>query len=435
MVAACVTALGIALVSLAMNIPEIRPFVYCGMILTGVGAAPLLLCWRECSEHLTSKNVQLGVFSISLVLCVMLYLMIFSLPFIIALTICVLSPIISALLFIQTARSFTENSKTGVTTSNASTSPSPSPNTSDAYTSGNPKTGKVQTTFPSEASQKYFITLLICCFFLALLQSVFRTRLTSGDTGISWGLMLSSAALVTIAVVATELFLIQKLTQGVPSRLFLPIMTIVFLFCAFILSDVIAVGHFFFFTGSFLIMVLLYSEIDAIGVRKPLVFTAFIIGICVMNLGSMAGIALVALVKNAALFQFLGVVIFASCLIACIYRAVIDATGQNERFVLVRASDGDSEFHIFVKPESLTLLDSISQQCHLAAQTYALSSREEEVLRYLVRGKSAKSIAKETYISYNTVKTHVSHIYKKFDVHTHEELIQVVEDSSFQPTQ
>lgn len=61
------------------------------------------------------------------------------------------------------------------------------------------------------------------------------------------------------------------------------------------------------------------------------------------------------------------------------------------------------------------------------AKRYALSSREAEVLHYLARGRSAKYIAEQLYISPETVRTHSKRIYTKTGVHTREELLSLIE--------
>lgn len=78
--------------------------------------------------------------------------------------------------------------------------------------------------------------------------------------------------------------------------------------------------------------------------------------------------------------------------------------------------------------DSSDMVGSIRMQSHEAARVFGLSSREEEVLSYLLRGRSLASISSELYISPNTVKTHVNHLYKKLDVHTREELMKRVEE-------
>ena len=53
--------------------------------------------------------------------------------------------------------------------------------------------------------------------------------------------------------------------------------------------------------------------------------------------------------------------------------------------------------------------------------------REQDVLEYLLKGRTLQSIANETFLSYNTVKTHVSHIYQKAGVHSRDELIDLLD--------
>jgi len=49
---------------------------------------------------------------------------------------------------------------------------------------------------------------------------------------------------------------------------------------------------------------------------------------------------------------------------------------------------------------------------------YELSKREREILALLMRGKKNKEIAKDLFISENTVKVHVYNIYKKLGVNS-----------------
>ncbi len=52
-----------------------------------------------------------------------------------------------------------------------------------------------------------------------------------------------------------------------------------------------------------------------------------------------------------------------------------------------------------------------------------LSDREKEILALLVKGKSYKTIAAECFVSVDTVKTHVRHIYEKLHVHSKSEAV------------
>jgi len=52
-----------------------------------------------------------------------------------------------------------------------------------------------------------------------------------------------------------------------------------------------------------------------------------------------------------------------------------------------------------------------------------LSEREKEILSLLVKGKSYKAISSACYISIDTVKTHVRHVYEKLHVHSKSEAV------------
>ncbi len=54
---------------------------------------------------------------------------------------------------------------------------------------------------------------------------------------------------------------------------------------------------------------------------------------------------------------------------------------------------------------------------------YHLSDREKELLRLMVEGHDYKTIAGKIFISYETVRTHVKHIYKKLHVASRSEAI------------
>jgi DNA-binding NarL/FixJ family response regulator len=56
-------------------------------------------------------------------------------------------------------------------------------------------------------------------------------------------------------------------------------------------------------------------------------------------------------------------------------------------------------------------------------QSYQLSNREIEILTYLVNGYSNKMIAKECFISIDTVKSHLRNIYDKLHVNCGKEAI------------
>ncbi len=65
---------------------------------------------------------------------------------------------------------------------------------------------------------------------------------------------------------------------------------------------------------------------------------------------------------------------------------------------------------------------SLEERCRRAAFLYSLTRREEEVLVLLLRGLSTPEIERELSISNGTARNHVQHVYKKFGVHSRDEL-------------
>lgn len=68
-----------------------------------------------------------------------------------------------------------------------------------------------------------------------------------------------------------------------------------------------------------------------------------------------------------------------------------------------------------------------------ACELYALSPREREILATLLKGRDAKYIMDTFYISQSTAKTHIYNIYRKFDVHSRQELLDFIEDIELPP--
>ncbi|MBJ6727975.1 helix-turn-helix transcriptional regulator [Geomesophilobacter sediminis] len=63
-----------------------------------------------------------------------------------------------------------------------------------------------------------------------------------------------------------------------------------------------------------------------------------------------------------------------------------------------------------------------------------VSRREGEILQHLAQGKKNKEIAYELHLSEQTVKVHLSHIFKKFKVTSRLELIKMVHDFPLETT-
>ena len=66
-------------------------------------------------------------------------------------------------------------------------------------------------------------------------------------------------------------------------------------------------------------------------------------------------------------------------------------------------------------------------RCLEVAAAFELSPKETEVMILFAKGRSAARIQEELFISKGTVSTHLRHIYQKMDVHSKQEMLDVIE--------
>lgn len=72
----------------------------------------------------------------------------------------------------------------------------------------------------------------------------------------------------------------------------------------------------------------------------------------------------------------------------------------------------------------------LQRRCDQLAERFGLSAREREVFLYLARGYGQVYIARELYVSENTIRTHVRHIYAKLGINSREELLQLIDSEA-----
>lgn len=100
-----------------------------------------------------------------------------------------------------------------------------------------------------------------------------------------------------------------------------------------------------------------------------------------------------------------------------VYMALIAASFALETRIERTARVADE-----VRPEAF-----IRRRCEELRESFGISPREVEVLFYLGRGYSHTYIARKLFVSENTVRTHVRHIYAKLGVGTREELLDLID--------
>jgi len=71
--------------------------------------------------------------------------------------------------------------------------------------------------------------------------------------------------------------------------------------------------------------------------------------------------------------------------------------------------------------------DEIDAVCRLLAYDFRLTKREAEILGYLARGRDKTFICEQLHLSRNTVKGYTKSLYRKLDIHSHQEVIDKIE--------
>lgn len=70
--------------------------------------------------------------------------------------------------------------------------------------------------------------------------------------------------------------------------------------------------------------------------------------------------------------------------------------------------------------------DSLDEHCAQLGKEFFLTQSETAILKMLARGRSARYISEEMGVSFNTVRTHIRHVYEKLGIHSRQELIDLV---------
>ena len=78
-------------------------------------------------------------------------------------------------------------------------------------------------------------------------------------------------------------------------------------------------------------------------------------------------------------------------------------------------------------PAARTPEEAFAARCKAIASEFSLTPREAEVFAMLARGRDRAYIEEALVVSRNTVKAHVKHVYAKPGIHSHQELLDLVE--------
>lgn len=79
---------------------------------------------------------------------------------------------------------------------------------------------------------------------------------------------------------------------------------------------------------------------------------------------------------------------------------------------------------------SRALEELIAESVTHLAEDHGLTPREREVFGLMAQGRSSTFISEELFVSTNTVRKHIAHVYEKLGVHSKQELLTLVQQES-----
>lgn len=132
-------------------------------------------------------------------------------------------------------------------------------------------------------------------------------------------------------------------------------------------------------------------------------------------------------------FIFIGVEVLAVCLVAATVNARKRMAGDgapNTIDALDEETDSGRHAPLNIVPNRELSDMWFEARCTELGDTHGLSLRERDVLKLLARGYSSARIQTELYIAPGTVNYHTRNIYTKLEVHSKQEVIDLVFDNT-----
>lgn len=266
----------------------------------------------------------------------------------------------------------------------------------------------------------FHIVLIGCAFSIGM--NFLRTGV--GSSG-NWGSTFALAALLSSIILYVELSamrgsLISILEISVSLLLAGPIL---YLGAGFghspLLLSLATIG-FFLIMPRLLQWIIVYAREEGISPFRSLcVF--YLINAVAQMLGSKL-YKITELISNTQI-QFGIALLMAAAIVLCCF-IPYNKRARDRIILQFEDEETDDPDDLEAEPDMAKTLKDI---CARIAEDHLLTKRESEVLGLLARRKTLVFISEELVLSRNTVKSHVLHIHQKLNVHSHEELFNLIE--------
>lgn len=395
-----------------------------GSTVSGVGTALILLMWGEACTRLQEGDVQRLVLSGSVVAGLMVILLIVCLPPFMALLACFALPVVMVTCITHANELLTCEPA----------APYPSPTADPAQ---EPDSSTVLDIAFEPASDDHakrtFTRLLLCCFVLALPAGLYQNSYagtSQGDVVGSWGMVFSCVCVFIMLAILFDLLFMKRGSTNLFSRLTVPLMAGGLLILSVFATGLESWAGVFMQTGYHLFLIYIYTEFSVFASETGTAPSRiFAYGTSAIDVGLLAGFGLLSAMTPLSAGWSIGAILAVVYLLILVGILVfpkvledIENKGRDKKALeLLRSREQVQSMPERDRIDGID--DSLDRRRDAFCARYGLSPREREIVDYLLRGRSLRSIATETFLSYNTVKTHVSHIYRKANVHTRDELI------------
>lgn len=403
--AAILSSVGAALLfgGAGLTIPIVQLL---GSVLAGAGSAFLLVGWGELLGEIEGDEHRTNLLLVSILVAVSLFVVASSFPVLLQVCFSVGMPFLCA---------WTIGSAAAIERGRAAQF-------------GN---RKITTTFRKKAKSRW-VSLLLCTFLFSIPLVYFRAGETSGVR-----LSIFSSMLVCLCgLFLVDYYLRKRFDHSVMPHLLVLLTSGGMLLLPFLVGGNVFVVGLLIHTGGFAFRAYIYPEFIKLAgyLGKPVAYCCAL-GTAALDLGQVAGTVIRGNL-NVASEQF-----FINATIGMVYVLFLagflffthrfDAETENRTGKMFRKVGEDRlEAEGRIPEDSNTthlMIEGIERQCALAAEAYGLSAKEYEIMNLMIRGRSRASIADELVVSQNTIKTHMTHIYRKCGVGSREELVRLVE--------
>lgn len=401
------------------------PMAVLGSIISGVGTALALIEWTSTCLNVENDDDRHFIIAGSVVLSLLIVLMVASLPSWTALVATLALPIVMACCLLN-AQKLLDGPDTVPPAETATTMP-------NALGEDGRLIFEIEPDKKAETkdSLKYFVRLLAGCFMLALPAGLYQNGFStpaSADSANAWSQVIACACLFIALMVLFDFLIARRFGTNIFSRLAVPLMAGGLLILSLSTPAFSLWAGVFLQTGYYLFLIYIYTEFGSLALDSRLEPHRIVaLGTCTIDAGLICGFFLVqavyVLANNWLAWLVAGVAYLLVLGGILILPSLMNDIGSKRKRRVKTAPENTVENGT----RADATLSSTANAKLSFAQAYGLSEREEEIMAYLLEGRTLRSIAEKTFLSYNTVKTHVSHIYRKAGVHTRDELIELIE--------